>query len=109
MIKGMLSSVFMDFYALRVCITEDENISLFLFVYSGNDLLQRNHSVCGENKKETGTAKISLIIALVFITCHMVKWVPNIHEIVMVRILICFFMLCRHSSLIFLVSLIWNL
>ena len=64
----------------------------FLFIYLDNRLLGRNgrrESKRGENNtsqtnKELGTAKISLIIALVFITCHLVKWVPNIHEIIMV-------------------------
>ena len=66
--------------------------SLFPFVYSDNRLQCRNNSIfkrgennSSQNNKEIGTAKISLIIALVFITCHLVKWVPNIHEIVMVR------------------------
>ena len=56
-------------------------------------LINRNGSTRGDRKSnqqrtEIGTAKISLIIALVFIMCHLVKWVPNMHEIIMVRILI---------------------
>ena len=35
---------------------------------------------------ETAMAKISLIVVFVFICCHSVKWIPNIHEIIMVRL-----------------------
>ena len=61
--------------------------------FSERTLIHRNGSTRGDRKSnkqrtEIGTAKISLIIALVFIMCHLVKWVPNMHEIIMVRILI---------------------
>ena len=34
--------------------------------------------------KETAIAKISLTIAIVYIICHSVKMIPNMHEIILV-------------------------
>ena len=35
-------------------------------------------------------AKLSLTIAVIFILCHSVKWIPNLHEIIMVSIMYIF-------------------
>jgi hypothetical protein len=32
-------------------------------------------------KKDVGMAKVSLVIAFIFILCHSIKWVPNIYEL----------------------------
>ena len=36
--------------------------------------------------KDTKLAKISLLIVFVFIVCHLLKWIPNLYELLMVRI-----------------------
>ena len=35
----------------------------------------------GRQRKEVVLAKVSLAIVVVFIVCHSVKWIPNIHEL----------------------------
>jgi len=40
-------------------------------------------TISSRKRKELGVAKISLTIAMIFILCHFVKWIPNIHEMIM--------------------------
>ena len=47
--------------------------------------LEGENNPSNRSRKEMGIAKISLTIAVVFIVCHSIKWIPNIHEIIMVR------------------------
>ena len=47
--------------------------------------LEGENNPSNRSRKEIGIAKISLTIAVVFIVCHSIKWIPNIHEIIMVR------------------------
>ena len=61
------------------------------YLYFSENILNRNGSVTthvhsNRRGKEIAIAKLGLIIAVVFILCHSIKWIPNIHEILMVRI-----------------------
>jgi hypothetical protein len=37
-------------------------------------------------KRNIMLAKVSLVIVFVFIVCHSIKWIPNIYELIQVRI-----------------------
>ena len=52
----------------------------------GNAYLPSDHP-SNRKRKEMAIAKLSLTIAVIFILCHSVKWIPNIHEIIMVSIM----------------------
>ena len=52
----------------------------------GNNVLPSDHP-SNRKRKEMAIAKLSLTIAVIFILCHSVKWIPNIHEIIMVSIM----------------------
>ncbi len=55
-------------------------ILLEFYIYFQENSLQ---NCC---KKDAGMAKVSLGIAFVFITCHSVRWIPNIYELWQVEI-----------------------
>ena len=42
-------------------------------------------SVSTTSRRDIVVAKMSLTINIVFIFCHSIKWIANIHEIIMVR------------------------
>ena len=52
----------------------------------GNATTPTSDQPSSRRKREIDIAKLSLTLAVIFILCHSVKWVPNIHEIIMVRI-----------------------
>jgi len=67
-------------------------INDIMVLYFSENILNRNGSVTthvhsNRRGKEIAIAKLGLIIAVVFILCHSIKWIPNIHEILMVCII----------------------
>ena len=64
-------------------------VLLIMFIFIGHEsrdriLAPNSPTMSSRKRKELGVAKISLIIAMIFILCHFVKWIPNIHEMIMV-------------------------
>jgi len=47
---------------------------------------QSNSSHSSSQKKEVILAQVSLLMAIVFITCHSFKWIPNVYELLQVKL-----------------------
>ncbi len=62
------------------------NVLTFKELKSLGDQIPHGPESTANRRRDLGLAKVSLAIVFVFIVCHSIKWIPNVYELVEVRL-----------------------